>query len=79
MRITRLLKAYELVPEAYRLEFRDTHKTNEQTYVEFGRSKTELLDKWKRTKNVKTLNEFEQMILIEEFLRCPSRGGYTCT
>lgn len=74
-----VLKAYELVPEAYRLEFKGTRKTNEQTYVEFGRSKTELLDKWKRAKNVKTLNEFEQMILIEEFLRSPSRGGYTCT
>ena len=34
-----ILKAYELVPEAYRQRFRNTKKTEKQTYVEFGREK----------------------------------------
>ena len=36
---TSILKAYELVPEAYRQRFRDSKKTDKQTYVEFGREK----------------------------------------
>ena len=32
-----ILKAYELVPEAYRQRFRNTKKAEKQTYVEFGK------------------------------------------
>ena len=34
-----ILNAYKLVPEAYRQKFRNTKKTDKQTYVEFGREK----------------------------------------
>ena len=34
-----ILKAYELVPEAYRQNFRNCKKENEQTHVEFARTK----------------------------------------
>ena len=33
-----ILKAYELVPEAYRQKFRNCKKENEQTHVEFART-----------------------------------------
>ncbi len=41
-----VLLAYELVPEAYRQKFRTCEKSANQTYVEFAREKTGLLDKW---------------------------------
>ena len=34
-----ILKAYELVPEAYRQKFRNCRKENHQTHVEFARTK----------------------------------------
>jgi len=39
-----ILRTYELVPEAYCQQFRDTKKTEKQTYVEFGREKDMLFD-----------------------------------
>ena len=41
-----ILKAYELVPEAYRQKFRNSRKGEKQTYVEFGREKEMLFDRW---------------------------------
>ena len=38
-----ILKAYELVPEAYRQKFRDCRKEHDQTHVEFARTKEQLL------------------------------------
>lgn len=40
-----ILRAYELVPEAYRQKFRNHKKSNGQTYVEFAREKAVLFDK----------------------------------
>ena len=47
-----ILKAYELVPEAYRQKFRDLKKDNKETYVEFARQKEQLFDDWCRAKEV---------------------------
>ena len=47
-----ILKAYELVSEAYRQRFRNTKKTDRQTYVEFGREKEMLFDRWCLSKDV---------------------------
>ena len=41
-----ILKAYELVPEAYRQKFRDCRKEPNQTHVEFTRTKEQLFDRW---------------------------------
>ena len=38
-----ILKAYELVPEAYRQKFRNARKQDGQTYVEFAREKEVLM------------------------------------
>lgn len=41
-----ILKAYELVPEAYRRSFRSLKKQDSQTYVEYVRNKERLFEKW---------------------------------
>ncbi|VDI12231.1 Hypothetical predicted protein [Mytilus galloprovincialis] len=66
-----VLKAYELVPEAYRQKFRSYKKFDSQTYVEFAREKEDLFDKWLTSK--KTDNNFDnlrQLMLLEEFKQC---------
>lgn len=40
-----VLRAYELVPEAYRQKFRRFQKSDSLTYVEFGREKEALFDR----------------------------------
>ena len=40
-----ILKAYQLIPEAYRQKFRN-YKKGDKTHVEFGREKERLLDRW---------------------------------
>ncbi len=63
-----ILKAYELVPEAYRLQFRDTMKTDKETHVEFAHQKQVAFDRWCSSKKVeKSFEDLRQMILIEEF------------
>ena len=63
-----ILKAYELVPEAYRQKFRNCKKENEQTYVEFSRTKEQLFDKWcSLTKIVSDHENLGQLMLVEEF------------
>lgn len=63
-----ILKAYELVPEAYRQKFRSYRKFESQTYVEFAREKEDLLDKWLTSKKVdKSFDRLRQLILLEEF------------
>ncbi|VDH97949.1 Hypothetical predicted protein [Mytilus galloprovincialis] len=54
-----VLKAYELVPEAYRQKFRSYKKFDSQTYVEFAREKEDLFDKWLTSK--KTDNNFDNL------------------
>ena len=47
-----ILKAYELFPEAYRQKFRNCRKENDQTHVEFARTKEQLFDKWCSSKKI---------------------------
>ena len=66
-----ILKAYELVPEAYRQKFRSCRKENDQTHVEFARTKEQLFDRWCSSK--KTGSDYpklRQLMLVEEFKRC---------
>ena len=66
-----ILKAYELVPEAYRQKFRNCKKENEQTHVEFARIKEELFDRWCSSKKIGSNHEkLRQLMLVEEFKRC---------
>ena len=52
-----ILKAYELVPEAYRQKFRNCKKENEQTHVEFARTKERLFDRWCSSKKIDSDHE----------------------
>ncbi len=66
-----ILKAYELVPEAYRQKFRNFKKGDNQTYVEFAREKEQLFDRWCTSTQVnKNYDNLRQVILIEEFKGC---------
>ena len=66
-----ILKAYELVPEAYRQKFRNCRKEHDQTHVEFARTKEQVFDRWCSSKDVKSDHaKLRQLMLVEEFKRC---------
>ena len=47
-----ILKAYELVPEAYRQKFRNYLNYDSKTHVEFVRGKENLFNRWCHSKEV---------------------------
>lgn len=65
-----VLRAYELVPEAYRQRFRGTVKAARQTFVEFAREKKQLFDKWVLASKVTDFVQLQELILLEEFKNC---------
>ena len=63
-----VLNAYELVPEAYRQKFRNMHRKQGQTYVEFAREQELMFDKWYRSLKVdEDFDHLRQVVLLEEF------------
>ena len=63
-----ILKAYELVPEAYRQKFRNYLKYDSKTHVEFAREKENLFNRWCHSKEVdQDFEKLKQMVLLEEF------------
>ena len=65
-----ILRAYELVPEAYRQRFRSCEKSANQTHGEFAREKAVLFDKWCSASNVKSMHLMRELVLLEEFKSC---------
>ena len=66
-----ILKAYELVPEAYHQNFQNCRKQDKQTYREFARDKEALFDHWCASKEVvKDFEKLRQLVLVEEFKSC---------
>ena len=66
-----VLKAYELVPDAYCQKFRASKKSREQTYVEFAQEKQTLFDRWCGSKEINgNFEKLQQLILVEEFKDC---------
>ena len=66
-----ILKAYELVPDAYKQKFRNCRKENDQTRVEFARTKEQLFDRWCSSKKIGyDYPKLRQLMLVEEFKRC---------
>uniref|UniRef100_UPI00358E1E7A uncharacterized protein n=1 Tax=Myxine glutinosa TaxID=7769 RepID=UPI00358E1E7A len=66
-----ILKAYELVPEAYRQKFRNARKRESETHVEFARVKENMFDRWCESKGVgKDFETLRDLILVEEFQQC---------
>ena len=63
-----ILKAYELVPEAYRQKFRRLQKQPHVTHVEFAREKEVLCDRWLTSQQVnESYDKLRELILLEEF------------
>ena len=68
---TTILKAYELVPEAYRQHFRSSRKQDTQTFTEFAREKEVQFDRWCSAKEVaQDFSKLRQLMLLEEFKSC---------
>jgi len=66
-----ILKAYELVPEAYRQRFHESKCKEGQTYVEFARQKEALFNRWCISQQVgNSFEKLKQLILLEEFKSC---------
>ena len=64
-----ILRVYELTPEYYRLKFRKYRKFDNQSYVEYSHTLTRLHDKWLKSANVVEMDDYKELILIEQFLR----------
>ena len=65
-----ILKAYELVPEAYRQRFRDFGKSDAQTLAEYAREKETLFQRWCNSRDVDgDYTKLKELVLVEEFKR----------
>ncbi len=62
-----VLKAYELVPEAYRQKFRNMRKPAEQTYCEFARDLKIQLDRWCAASGANSREDLHELFLLEQF------------
>ncbi|KAG1935513.1 retrotransposable element [Pimephales promelas] len=62
-----ILRAYELVPEAYRQRFRGLRKSPDQTFTDFAREKGVLFDRWCASCKADDVAAIRELILLEEF------------
>ncbi len=62
-----MLRAYELVPEAYRQKCRSWKKTDSQTHVEFVHNISVYFNRWCTASDVKTLDDLKELMLLEQF------------
>ena len=67
-----VLKAYELVPEAYRKRFRELKNRGEESFLEFARNKRILFEKWCASQSANSLDDLRELILMEDFKSCVS-------
>ncbi|XP_030271930.1 uncharacterized protein LOC115581177 isoform X1 [Sparus aurata] len=63
---TAVLRAYELVPEAYRQRFRQFRR-GRQTHSEFSRDLVNHFNRWCAASQVETLVDLQELILLEQF------------
>lgn len=69
---TAILRAYELVPEAYRQKYRNHKGGSQQTFMEFAQEKGILFDKWCVAMQAVDYNSLKELILLKEFKSCLS-------
>ena len=60
-----ILSAYDMVPEVYRLKFRNLPLGN-MSYVEWAAEKARLLKKWCRAARAKTMEDLQQLMVMED-------------
>ena len=63
-----ILRAYELRPEAYRLQFRGSKKRAGDSYLECARHLEEVFEKWVRSEQVTTYDELKELVVMEQFI-----------
>ncbi len=62
-----MLKAHELVPEAYRQKFRTLSRGVNEAHVEFARELTTAYNRWCMASEVNTFEELSNLIVLEQF------------
>ena len=62
-----VLKAYELVPEAYRQRFRTWKKGDKQSHLEFARDLTMYFSRWCAASGIKDFEGLCELIVLEQF------------
>lgn len=65
-----VLKAFELVPEAYRQRFRSLRKREHQTHVEFVRDMVLQFNRWCSASEVDTFQQLCDLVALEQFKNC---------
>lgn len=61
-----ILKAFELVPEAYRQRFR-TGKRGEKSHMEFARDLSTYFDRWCVATDVESYDGLRELVILEQF------------
>ena len=64
---TTVLRAYELLPDAYRQKFRSCKKSPDRTFMEFAREKATLFDQWCTATKTTDFSSLRELVLLEEF------------
>ena len=64
-----ILRAYELTSEYYRSNFRKYRKLDSQSYMEYAHNVTKLHEKCFVSDGIQTLQEYKELIILEQFLR----------
>lgn len=62
-----VLKAYELVPEAYRQRFRTWKKADKQTHLEYARDLTSHFTRWCSALKVDNFDDLCNLMVLEQF------------
>lgn len=64
------MRAYELVPEAYRQRFRSWGKSDKQSHVEIARDLTKHFNRWCSALEVTTFKDLCDLMVLEQFKNC---------
>ena len=68
-----ILRAYELRPEAYRLQFRNGRKRAADSYLECARYLEESFEKWVASERATTYRELKELMVMEQFVNVAER------
>ena len=75
-----MLKAYELVTEAYRSKFRNGQKLSNQRFGEFAQYKEQLFDRWCLAMQISNdFGKLRELVLLEEFKQSVSPEISRCS
>jgi len=70
-----VLRAYELVPEAYRQRFRSFEQKQDQTYVEMARDLSVHFKCWLTALDITTFDDLCELMTLEQFKNITQNTG----